>query len=289
VQPSRRDLLKIAGASLCAAGCSGGVVDYRHFAFSHYKELDAEDKKLLIARIEAETLARTGVKVEVEDPAPQRGVRFAFALNINACIGCRRCVEACARENNLSTNPSHRYIRVLEQPRGRPALHHARVDYEGEVPKEGKQYLPVQCQQCDKPPCVTVCPCEATWKEPDGVVVIDYEWCIGCRYCLVACPYDARRFNFGQAQVAPDAINPKQGLLSNRMRPTGVTEKCTFCLHRTRQGLYPACLEACPTGARKFGNLDDPESEVRQIISEKSVLVLEEHVGTVPRFYYYFG
>lgn len=168
-------------------------------------------------------------------------------------------------------------------------MHHARVDYEGEVPAAGKQYMPVQCQQCDKPPCVTVCPCGATWQEPDGIVVIDYEWCIGCRYCLVACPYDARRFNFGRAQVAPDQLNPQQGLLSNRPRPVGVTEKCTFCLHRTRQGRYPACLEACPTGARNFGDLNDPESEVRQIIETKSVMVLEEHVGTLPRFYYYFG
>lgn len=285
----RRSFLQLAGLSLAAAGCSGGAMDYRHQSLRHYTELDAEDKKRLIERIEAETLARTGVRVTVADPRPRQGVRFAFALDLSSCNGSRRCVEACARENNLSTNPTIRYIRVLDLPRGSLSLEHAREAYEGKVRAPGRQYFPVQCQQCEDPPCVKVCPCGATWKEPDGLVVVDYEWCIGCRYCTVACPYDARRFNFNEPQVAPDRINPEQALLSNRLRPTGVVEKCTFCLQRTRRGLYPACLEACPTGARKFGDLNDPASEIRQILATQSVFVLEEHLGTIPRFFYYFG
>jgi molybdopterin-containing oxidoreductase family iron-sulfur binding subunit len=87
----------------------------------------------------------------------------------------------------------------------------------------------------------------ATWKERDGIVVVDYNWCIGCRFCVVACPYFARRFNWTEPSVAPDRINPDQGYLSNRPRHKGVVEKCTFCLHRTRRGRLPACLEACPT------------------------------------------
>jgi Fe-S-cluster-containing dehydrogenase component len=106
--------------------------------------------------------------------------------------------------------------------------------------------MPVQCQQCDKPPCVSVCPVEATWKESDGIVVVDYNWCIGCRYCEAACPYHARRFNWTKPEVPAAEINPDQGYLSNRLRPQGVMEKCTFCLHRSRQGKLPACLEACP-------------------------------------------
>ena len=97
------------------------------------------------------------------------------------------------------------------------------------------------------------CPVEATWKDPDGIIVVDYDWCIGCRYCMAACPYDARRFNFSKPKLTADQMNPNQGYLSNRVRPRGVVEKCTFCLHRTREGKYPACLEVCPTGARVFG------------------------------------
>ena len=150
------------------------------------------------------------------------------------------------------------------------------------VPAPGKYYMPVQCQQCDNAPCVKVCPVEATWKETDGIVVVDYNWCIGCRYCEAACPYHARRFNWTKPEVPAEEINPDQGYLSNRIRPQGVVEKCTFCLHRTREGRLPACLEACPTGARVFGNLLDPDSEIRWVLENKRVFVLKEELGTQP-------
>ena len=148
--------------------------------------------------------------------------------------------------------------------------------------------MPVQCHQCANPPCVKVCPVEATWQEPDGITVIDYNWCIGCRYCMAACPYDARRFNYQKPTIAKEQINPNQSYLSNRIRPKGVVEKCTFCLHRTRDGTYSACLEVCPTGARVFGNLLDPDSEINYILKNKRVYILKEDVGTFPRFYYFF-
>jgi molybdopterin-containing oxidoreductase family iron-sulfur binding subunit len=160
--------------------------------------------------------------------------------------------------------------------------------YDHPVPAPGKFYMPVQCQQCDNPPCVAVCPVEATWKESDGIVVVDYDWCIGCRYCQAACPYHARRFNWRKPQIPADEINPRQSYLSNRIRPQGVMEKCTFCLHRTREGRLPACLEACPTGARVFGNLLDPSSEIRWVLRNKRVFVLKEELGTRPSFFYFF-
>jgi molybdopterin-containing oxidoreductase family iron-sulfur binding subunit len=160
--------------------------------------------------------------------------------------------------------------------------------YDHPVPAKDKFYMPVQCQQCDHPPCVDVCPVEATWKEPDGIVVVDYNWCIGCRYCEAACPYHARRFNWAKPQIPAAEINPVQGYLSNRIRPQGVMEKCTFCLHRTRNGKLPACLEACPTGARVFGNLLDPDSEIRWVLQNKRVFVLKEELGTKPQFFYFF-
>ena len=167
-------------------------------------------------------------------------------------------------------------------------MEHGRANYSGPVPKSDSFYMPVQCQQCDNPPCVDVCPVEATWKEKDGIVAVDYNWCIGCRYCEAACPYHARRFNWTKPQVSKEEINPVQGYLSNRLRPQGVMEKCTFCLHRTRDGKLPACLEACPTGARVFGNILDPDSEIRWVLENKRVFVLKEELGTKPSFYYFF-
>jgi molybdopterin-containing oxidoreductase family iron-sulfur binding subunit len=135
---------------------------------------------------------------------------------------------------------------------------------------------------------VAACPVEATWSEPDGVVVVDYNWCIGCRYCEAACPYHARRFNWKKPEIPAAEVNPNQGYLSNRIRPQGVMEKCTFCLHRVREGRLPACLEACPTGARVFGNVLDPKSEIRWVLDHKRVFVLKEELGTKPRFFYFF-
>ena len=167
-------------------------------------------------------------------------------------------------------------------------LEHGDANYDHPVPQKDKYYMPVQCQQCDNPPCVNVCPVEATWKEDDGIVVVDYNWCIGCRYCEAACPYHARRFNWAKPQIAAEQINADQAYLSNRIRPQGVVEKCTFCLHRTREGRMPACLEACPTGSRVFGNLLDPDSEIRWVLENKRVFVLKEDLGTKPNFFYFF-
>jgi molybdopterin-containing oxidoreductase family iron-sulfur binding subunit len=169
-------------------------------------------------------------------------------------------------------------------------LTHADAYYEADaVPRPGHFYMPVQCHQCRHPPCTKVCPVGATWKEPDGIVVIDYDWCIGCRYCAAACPYQQRFFNWRQARVPADEVNPDQGYLSNRERPRGVMEKCHFCLHRVRRGRMPACLEACPAGARVFGNLLDPSSEIRWVLANRRIFVLKEEQGTLPTFYYYLA
>ncbi len=292
LQSSRRafmtQLATAAGtAAVAASGCSTSV-SWEQFTQKHYKELTAEDKRKLIERVEKRARDQYGVEVEVSDPQPTPGVEFAYALNLSYCIGCRRCEYACAQENNTSRDPEMHYIRVLQIEKGTMSLEGSDSYYEGSVPAPDKYYMPVQCHQCDNPPCVRACPVTATWKEKDGVVVIDYDWCIGCRYCEAACPYWARRFNFAEPKLRPSDINPKQSLLSNRIRPMGVVEKCTFCLHRTREGRYPACLEVCPTGSRKFGNLLDPNSEVRKIIDTKRIYVFKEELGTIPRFYYFF-
>ena len=300
-QSSRRSFLRkgaavVGGAAALAAALSplkdlesGDVDDIGHLLRKHYKEMDAEDMEKALGQIRDEVEKRYGVRPEIRDIKPVDGVEFVYALNLSRCIGCRKCVHACVAENNQSRSPEIQYIRVIEMPRGTMDIEHGNHHYDRPtVPDDDHFYLPVQCHQCADPPCVSVCPVEATWQEPDGITVIDYDWCIGCRYCEAACPYFARRFNFVRPSLPKEQLNPNMSYLSNRPRPRGVMEKCTFCLHRTREGKMPACLEVCPTGARKFGNVLDPNSEVSQILRTKRVFVLKEDAGTLPRFFYYF-
>ena len=274
-------------ATAAAAGC--GVEDLLHRRF---RELSKEDVKALLGRIERQQSARFGRKVTVDATGPLPGVEFGYGLDLSRCIGCRRCVYACVKENNQSRqHPQIQWIRVLELDKARGVdLAHADAYYDAtEVPRPGHTYMPVQCQQCRKPPCVKVCPVGATWQEPDGIVVVDYDWCIGCRCCMSACPYGARHFNWAEPQLPHDELNPVTHYLGNRPRPKGVVEKCTFCIQRVRHGRYPACVETCPVGARKFGNLLDPESEIRQAIHRKRVFVFKEELGTQPRFFYFYA
>ncbi len=295
----RRNFLKAGGGTMAALAAAAGVMeplrhiengfDARKFFQDHYKRLTPEMLGQVLERVEEDIAKDYGAKVNVNDHRPIDGVEFGYALNLSACNGSRRCVDACIKENNLSRDPEMSYIKVLEMPAGtfNPEKGDQHYDHET-VPVEGKFYLPVQCHQCNNPPCTKVCPVEATWQEADGITVVDYDWCIGCRFCMAACPYEARRFNFSKPEIPADEINPDMGYLSNRVRPVGVVEKCHFCLHRTRQGKNPACMEACPTGARVFGNLRDKDSELRKILATKQVYILKEEAGTIPRFFYFF-
>ena len=287
----RRSFLKVFAAA--AATTVVPVKDATALSFSkyfqkHYKEMSDADKKKAFDRIIKEAKDNSGVDITLSDPQVIPGVKYAYCLNLKACNGSRMCVTACAEENNIDPDIGS-YIKVLEMPIGTGNTEHGDLFYdENNLPKDGKYYLPTQCNQCDNPPCTKVCPVEATWKEKDGLVVIDYDWCTGCRYCQQACPYEARHFNFKEPKIDRSKLNTQQSYLSNRVRPKGVMEKCTFCLHRSREGQYPACLEACPTGARKFGNILDPKSEVAQIFKHKRVFVLKEELNTMPQFFYYF-
>jgi len=244
-----------------------------------------------IEEMERQYKESTGANIKVADTQPTPGVQFAYALDISRCIGCRRCVYACVEENNLSRHPQIHWIRVLSMEKEKGIdFEHADAYYHPEtVPEEGHFYVPVACQQCENPPCTKVCPTGATWKEKDGIVVIDYDWCIGCRYCMAACPYGARHFNWTTPSIPQNEINTNTHYLGNRPRSKGVVEKCTFCIQRTRNGRYPACVEVCPVGARKFGNLLDKDSEIRYIIEHKRVLVLKEELNTLPKFFYFYA
>lgn len=286
----------LAGFAAMAASLSlplnASASMWEEYFRQHFKRLDEEELKTILSNLEKELSEKYGKTVTVKATPPMEKVEFAYALDLSRCIGCRRCVHACVQENNQSRNPQIQWIKVLEFKKGEKWL-----DFEGanryynpkEVPQKDRFYVPVQCQQCKNPPCIKVCPVKATWQEPDGIVVVDYNWCIGCRFCMAACPYEARAFNWGRPSIPKEELNPNMHYLGNRPRYKGVVEKCTFCIQRSREGRYTACLEACPVGARKFGNLLDPKSEIRYILKNYRVFRLKEHLGTNPKFFYFFS
>jgi molybdopterin-containing oxidoreductase family iron-sulfur binding subunit len=326
-QFSRRSFLKssaclstasLLGAAALISGCDDtqAKISWAEQFQGNYRLMTEEEKQQALLRLERRYSAEYGQSVTVAGTEAQEGVLFGYALNIQKCIGCRRCVKACVEENNQSRGDDQdiEWIRVLKMQKGEFTQENLKNDFpdglgiqvgghaynaagvvlDGEhyyepdaVPEQDSHYMPIACMQCEKPSCVKVCPVRATYREPDGTVVIDYNWCIGCRMCIEACPYWARRFNWREPTLSNKDLNPKTHYLGNRPRMKGVVEKCTFCIQRTRQGRYPACVEVCPTGARKFGNLLDPNSEVRRILDKKRVFRLKADANTYPKFFYY--
>ena len=218
-------------------------------------------------------------------PKPVTNAKFGMVIDLGKCIGCRRCAYACKHENNVPDTISPPYIMVFETESATGTTgHFASPEMMGEGTtmyydklRKDKWYMPVQCNHCDDAPCVQVCPTGASYKDPDGYVLIDYDKCIGCRYCMTACPYGARRFNWWEPHVPRDRINPLVP-----MRRHGVVEKCTFCVHRTRRGKFTRCVEACPNKARTFGNFNDPDSEVRKLVRNERNFRLKEVLNTGP-------
>lgn len=282
--------LGLAGAALPFD--SSEAFNWDVFLQKHFTEMtDAEIRKV-IERLEKEAALEWKKKITISTAKAMPNVKFGYGLDLSRCIGCRRCVYACVKENNQSRNPQTQWITVLRFKQGEKwiDLENSEKYYSTKaVPEPDHFYMPVQCQQCENPPCVKACPTQATWKEPDGIVVIDYNWCIGCRYCMTACPYGARRFNWAKPDIPENELNTETHYLGNRPRYKGVVEKCTFCIQRTRAGKMPACVEVCPVGARKFGNMLDPKSEIRFLISNKRVFRLKEDINTNPKFYYFFS
>lgn len=205
--------------------------------------------------------------------------RWGMVIDLSKCIGCRYCVFACQAVND--TNEQLRWnVYLLDQTETGKTFHMTRP-----------------CLHCQEPPCADVCPVGATYQRGDGVVIMDYDRCIGCRYCMVACPYDARRFNW-EKRTDENHLSPQWGDAEVERRPRGVVEKCTFCIHRLDRGLEegltpgveraatPACVNICPVGARMFGDLHDPESGIAQIVASVPTFRLREDLGTEPNVYY---
>lgn len=291
-QIDRRSSLKalaggfVASSALTGAGCSDNK--WQEYFKGNYKVMSDNERKETIARLEQNYSDRTGHKINISDKKPNENTLFGYAFNVGKCQGYGDCISACVEENNQDRDTQMQYIRIHEMDK-KNGINFEMADdtFTHEVPADDHFYIGTQCFHCDNPPCTKVCPVEATWQETDGIVVIDYDWCVGCRYCLAACPYDGRRFNWKQPTVPEEEVNKEQHYLGNRLRKKGVMEKCTFCVQRSREGKNPACVEACPTGARTFGNILDPNSEIRYILENKKVFRLKEDLGTEPKFWYY--
>jgi tetrathionate reductase subunit B len=179
-----------------------------------------------------------------------RPKQYAMVIDARRCYGVHACTVACKAENKVPLGVNRSWVEEIEK---------------GNYPNVSRSFLPRLCNHCAEPACVSVCPTGATWKRrEDGIVVVDKDVCIGCKYCVQACPYDARFVN----------------------EDTGTADKCDFCIHRVSQGLMPACVEACPSRARIFGDLNDPSSEVSKLIAANPVTVLRPEEGTHPNVFY---
>lgn len=245
----------------------GGELDIKAFHKKYYSSLVSEFGDLI-------------ANEEQEAPGKDNPVKWGMVIDLQKCVGCDSCTVACKAENR--TPPGISYNVVLEQEIG-------------DFPNLAKVNLPMPCMHCDNPPCVQVCPVRATFKLDNGIVTIDNDRCIGCRYCIVACPYGARSYDFGESYEDEmlgfnDVTSPEYGIergeRKKRKTPIGTVRKCNFCLHRLERGEEPACVETCIGDARFFGNLNDPNSTVSKLASSPRAFRLKAELGAGPNVIY---
>ncbi|MBI4963762.1 MAG: 4Fe-4S dicluster domain-containing protein [Desulfomonile tiedjei] len=251
------------------------------------KKLKPQDYEDVHVRMQRELVKAMAKPVEKR--------RWTMVIDVRKCIGCHACTIGCVAENKLPPGVVYRPVVIREF---------------GEYPNVQIRFLPRPCMQCENPSCVPVCPVNATWKRPDGVVAIDYDKCIGCRYCLNACPYGARTSDFGRYYSAGEAagdssgkdrplegspasweFEPSNEYAKNWNRkdhgsPVGNARKCHFCLHRLEVGQLPMCVTTCIGRATYFGDSNDPESLVVELVTKNNFQTLLPHLGNNPQCYY---
>jgi molybdopterin-containing oxidoreductase family iron-sulfur binding subunit len=265
---NRRGFLKVSG--LTAVGLASGSVS----------KVFASDTEPVGSAI-ADTLS---TEVPAKSGGPLTAGRWAMVINLRKCMehpDCKDCRKSCNQVHNVPEFDSPKdEVKWIWKESFEHVFHGQKHAFQKEHLKHAP--TPVLCNHCDNPPCVKVCPTQATWKrEKDGIVMMDWHRCIGCRYCVAACPYGSRSFNWRDPRPNIEKINPDYPT-----RTRGVVEKCTFCEERLARGQGPSCVEACKHGALVFGDLDDPHSEVRTLLEEHFTLRRRPGLGTNPEVYY---
>jgi Fe-S-cluster-containing dehydrogenase component len=288
-------MLGLSGAAL-VAGTLDGLVNnpetvlteletaaQRSPAFDVGEDYDPSQPVDVLVRMRAE------LQRALQKPMAER--RWVMVIDLRKCVGCHACTIACVAENKLP--PGVVYRQVVEEEIGT-------------YPNVTRRFTPRPCLHCDEPPCVPVCPVNATYKRADGIVAMDYDRCIGCRYCMTACPYNSRYFDFGFSQYDETPAENEvvlgeggtfiellpafeYGRPQSRKReksPIGNVRKCHFCTHRLEVGELPACTTTCIGRATFFGDANDPHSLVSELIAQPNIMRLREELGTEPKVYY---
>jgi molybdopterin-containing oxidoreductase family iron-sulfur binding subunit len=294
--PGRREIIKLtAGAAALAAtmGLSARAEQIEASIAPPVKNKPLPPFPNISAQSEPDVLMRMQDELRQALMKPLEERRWNMVMDLRKCIGCHSCTVACISENQLPPGVVYRYVTDEEF---------------GSYPNVVRRFTPRPCMHCEEPVCTPVCPVKATFKQADGTVVINYERCIGCRFCIVACPYGARTFDFGDRYVsgtleaaglivghekagvwehtASFEYATKHERTAKRDSPIGNARKCQFCLHRVEMGMLPACTATCIGRATYFGDANNPDSLVSELIARPETFRLKEELGLKPAVHY---
>ncbi|MBL0131362.1 MAG: 4Fe-4S dicluster domain-containing protein [Chitinophagaceae bacterium] len=276
----RRDFLKTAAIATVAATACGSLV----CSCSSKKATVSQKVKLLspdgeIVEIDSAYLnhqEHMAIVSKLEARQGMAGKKFVMVVDLSRCKNARKCVSACQKWHYRSEETEWLTVKLIK-----------------DSDKAAPYWFPKQCFHCDNPPCVKVCPVNATFKRQDGLVLIDNERCIGCKFCMAACPYSTRVFNWDDPVIPMDIIGQTYSAETGIPAKVGTVEKCDFCPDRAREGLLPPCVEACPNGVFYFGDENedtvsngDETISFSQLIKDRAAYRFQEELGTKPRVYY---